>query len=58
MGIKDYIINHEENDYLERALNLNAFPVPLINLMFHFSFQWHTPANHTLKKGSARYIVE
>jgi hypothetical protein len=34
--------------------NLHALTIPLINLMSHFPFHWHIPANNTLKKERAR----
>ena len=36
--------------------NWHPPPITLINLMFHFPFQRHIPANHILKKESAREI--
>jgi hypothetical protein len=42
--------------YVDAAVfYLHPFYVSVINLMFYFSFQWHIPANNTLKKESARY---
>jgi hypothetical protein len=40
---------------LARALDLNAFPVPLINLMSHSD---GNPANNTPKKESARLLLQ